>query len=262
MVRCYPIYTALLLLLLAVGRMRSYAQDPCDTLLHAENLGPLGYANRGDRCEGLYTQAVGSTAIWLVSLTAGVVNMDPAAAAPLEIRWDTVAGAGQVHLRAEGMRRKLYYRMDALQKAGEGSFTWKTNVLSSLGIGPSDIGILGVTSLKIAGSPGDVYLPLRVLQHGRPEPSGLPEELHLLLMPGVELSEVYTSLAPANAAGRPGNFFSKDKKLGFGYYPAERAIDIPLTGMKKRGVYAAQVSATLKNGGTSSIEFLFFYQGH
>lgn len=231
------------------------AQVPCDSFLLKNTDSPLGYSNRGDRCEGLYIKEVGSSTLRVVSLTESFEPINTGSGKALQIEWDRPPGNNIVRLRAQGIKRRLYYRMDTFRPAGSGSYNWPSNMLASLNILPGDIGILGLTRYAVGKNEQDVYLPLRIKQQGSYIHSGTYQ---LVLLPGVELSEVYISMALTGPDGQPRPFIKDGEKLGFGYYPAERGIEIPVTGLKGKGTYYMEIGATLRSGGTSTIELWFY----
>ena len=215
----------------------------------------MGYSNRGDRCEGLYIKQVGSTTLLVVSLTESFEAYHTESGKALRIAWSKPPGTGPLHIRAQGIQRRLYYRMDTFQPGDKGSFTWPSDVLASLHISKDDIGVLGWSRLPIGATEEDVYIPVRVSQEG-----GLPHpgSFTLVILPGVELSEVYVSLAPTGPDGKPKQFLKDGEKLGYGYYPAERGIEIPISGLKEKGIYYMQIGATLRTGGSSTIELWIY----
>ena len=232
------------------------AQTNCDSSLVKLSTGPSGYRERGDRCEGIYIKEVGSTTLQVASFTESFMQYDLKSGKPLIIQWDAPPNNSTVSLRAQGLRRKLYYQMDKTMPGGKTSYNWPVNFLSSLNIGKSEIGIAGNFRYKSGNVEHNVYVPLRISQQGQDVKTG---NYKVLLFPGTELKEVYISMAPMEADGRNGKFIIEGKKLGYGYYPAERAIEIPISGMKETGIYYLEISAEKKNGGTSTQEIWFYH---
>src|SRR5687768_9332763 len=87
------------------------AQVTCDPALPAIKEGHLGYRDRGDRCEGLYINPVSSTTLAVASFTEHFENFDNTGNTLL-IEWDKPPAGDEIHLRAQGIRPRLYYRMD------------------------------------------------------------------------------------------------------------------------------------------------------
>src|SRR3989442_1119190 len=174
-------------------------QEPvCDRGLERRATGPLGYRRRGDRCEGVYVQQVGGTALVVASFTESFEDYRPnATGSPLTVEWTPLNGE-QVTLRAEGLRRDLYYRMDATRPAAPNSYRWPSDVLAARKILKPDLGVLGWTRQSIGGVTRNVYLPLRIAQRGAPASSAVYE---LVLFPSVALKEVYVTISQLNAAG-------------------------------------------------------------
>jgi hypothetical protein len=209
---------------------------------------------RGDRCEGLYIQNVGGVPLLIASWTATFLDRDPTAGHPLTIGWQIPPAAGTVHLRAQGLRRRLYYRMDADRPSGSMSFTWPTDILVALGIARHEVGLTGVTSLVADGAAREIYLPLDVETDAR---VGKPTRYRLVLLPGVELAEIYLSLAPAAPDSVAKT--TSDAPVGYGYYPAERPVEIPVSGPPEPGLYHLEIGATLKNGGAAATNLWFYH---
>jgi hypothetical protein len=250
-------FTYFLMLYLSSGYLTKLcAQNNCDPSLVKLSTGPSGYRERGDRCEGIYIKEVGSTTLQVASFTESFVPYDLSSGKPLIIQWDDPPNNNGVSLRAQGLRRKLYYQMDKIMSAGKTSYNWPINFLSSLNIDKSEIGIVGRFLYKSGKVEHNVYIPLRISQQGNDPKKG---NYKLLLFPGTELKEVYISMAPVEPDGSNGKFIMEGKKLGYGYYPAERAIEIPVSGMKETGIYYFEISAEKKNGGTSTQEIWFYH---
>jgi hypothetical protein len=78
-------------------------------------------------------------------------------------------------------------------------------------------------------------------------------------LPGRELTEVFLSLAKIRADGRREAFLRHDEPLGYGYYPADRGITIPVANLTDSGFYYLQIGANLRGGGVSTVEVLFYH---
>jgi len=232
-------------------------QFPCDNELERQAYGPHGYRQRGDRCEGLYQKQVGGTTLFLASLTEFFEDYDAASGQQLVVDW-SAPDSGVVQLRAEGIRRKLYYRMESRRPAGSDSYRWPPDVLAALHIKRDDIGILGWTQHQLGGVQRNVYVPLRVTQTHAARTCGTTL---VVLFPGVKLEEVFVSLASLGTDGQPVTWTRKDKPLGYGYYPAEKPIKVPVTEFAAPGVYYLGISAKLSNGGFTALERWIYHAG-
>jgi len=231
------------------------AQDsPCDPGLVALASGPDGYQLRGERCEGTYVQPVGGTALWLVSLTEFFEPYDPTSGADLLVSWSTT-GKQPVRLRAQGIRRDLYYRMDALRPASSTPFHWPSDLLLVRHIARERIGVMGWTRMSVAGSEELVYLPLRVSQRAS-APTGGPTQL--TIYPTVQLTEVYLSIASGGADGHALKPL-RQTPLGYGYYPADQPVTMTLDELTTPGLYYLEISATLAGGGQTVLPPVWIY---
>ncbi len=224
------------------------AQSPCDPSLRALP-GDVGYRERGDRCEGRYAQPVAGTPLYLVSVIEAF-DYDTAAAGPLLVRW-TAPAAVPVHLRAQGIRRQLYYRMDADRPAGTDSYEWSTDVLTSQRIAGRDLGALASARTAVGGAERTVYLPLRIGRGDQPLPCG---PVRLVLWPGARLDSLTVSLAPLTGGGARGASLRESRELGLGYYPEQAPIEVRLPELTSPGFYWVRVVAHRRDG-PSPLEF-------
>jgi hypothetical protein len=241
-------------LLLACLGMAHASPGDCDPSLPQVST-PLGYRDRGDRCEGVYVKEVSSTTLTVGSFTEAFESYDLKSSEPLNVEWDRTPGKEKVRLRAQSLRRRVYYRMDAVELPEKTPFKWSPNVLASLNIPSGELGVVALTKYTWGKLERDVYLPVRVRQGGKAARTGAYK---LVVVPGVELTEVFVTLAAAGAEGQVRTFLKDGEKLGYGYYPAERALEIPIVGLKASGVYYMQIGATMRGGGTSTIELWFY----
>src|SRR5258706_751900 len=130
-------------------------QLACDPALLERAQGPHGYKKRGDRCEGIYAQDVGGDPLILASLTESFEDYTPSEDGdpPLTIEC-TPLDVGPVTLRAQGMKRELYYQMDAGPPSVPTRYEWPSDVLAARHIPRRDLGVLGWTRRAIGGDRG------------------------------------------------------------------------------------------------------------
>jgi hypothetical protein len=229
----------------------------CDSLpVRASD--PLRYRQRGDRCEGVYGQDVsGSSELQLVALVEHVERFDDSASAPLRVEWTPPVGAA-VTLRASPLRAGLYYRMRTARPITGARYDWPSDVRRPLRIGSADIGLVGSTMMTLGGTRREVFVPLRVTQR---RPATGSSSYRLTLMPTVGLSEVYVTVATTGADGAPARHLQRDEKLGYGFYPAARPIDVRLPALDERGVYLVRIAATREGGGGATRTLLLYHPG-
>ena len=230
------------------------AQVPCDPSLPGVKEGNLAYKDRGDRCEGLYINPVSSTTLFVASFTEYFENFDNTSKTIL-IEWDKPPANHEIHLRAQGIRPRLYYRMDAYKSGANTFFAWSSGIVSSLNLKKTDVGMIGRMKLPVGSTERFVYLPLRIRSQAEAKRTGTYK---LVLMPGVQLTEVYVTLAAVGENGNPKLYVKEEEALGYGYYPAERGIEIPVTTPKERGIYYLKLGAKIKSGGTKAVEIWFY----
>jgi hypothetical protein len=238
-------------------RSLSAQVNHCDPNLRSSGNGPYGYRLRGDRCEGEYSRPVDSTTLLIASLTESVEDFVPATDHELTVEWMT-PGNAEIHLRSQALRRRLYYRMDTIRPAGSTSYAWTPNLLAAFNLKRNELGTVAWVSYPVGNTKREVYLPVRIRQQASAVRS---RSYQLTLLPGVEFAEVFYSLAPVGTDGRPGAFIKKDQPLEYGYYPAERQINIQMPELKSPGIYYVSIGATRKAGGSTTAEMWFYHSG-
>jgi hypothetical protein len=244
---------------LALGLVAVVAQSGapervgCDGYLHAAANDPYGYRVRGDRCEGVYIKDL-SASLRLVSFISEFGDFDPSAS-PLRLEWKATPSAGEIHLRANALRPRLYYEMDSIRPAGSSSYEWETSLLAAFGITRSELGIVAWTSQRIADHDRQVYLPL-IVNRSKSEKKMVAR---VVVESGVELRELYVSLSLLNTDGSRRAVLRKDQPLKTGYYPAEESIEISLPELKESGTYLLELGAEFQGGGVSSETAWFRY---
>lgn len=246
-----PLVLALLWLFSAMPALG----QSCDDDLLARARGPHGYQLRGERCEGIYARPVGGSVLYLISLTGSFEDYDPLSGQPLRLTW-SAPGDNEVQLRAEGIERQLYYRMDARRPPGAGAFEWPTGILAAQRITKDSLGIRGWTTVNVGGVDRDVYLPLSISQADEPVRCG---SYQLVLWPGVRMREVYVSLAPVGTSGETDAFIKEDEPLRYGYYPAEFPIVIELPKLVNPGLYYLKIGADPRQGPPRTLEYWFYH---
>jgi hypothetical protein len=238
----------------AVSAVPASAQTaPCDPALEPSAADPWGYRARGERCEGIYAQPVAGTPLIVASFTHRFATFDPGSTSSLTLRWP-VLESGSVRLRAIALRRRLYYRMDAEQPAATAEWTWPANLLAALDLGRPDLGVIAWTHRMAGDTERDVLLPLRINGGGAADSAG---DYTLVVMPQVELTEVYVSVSRMDADGRPTEWLRDEEPLGYGYYPADRPIEIGIAPPAEPGLYRIQLGARIRTGGSLATELWF-----
>jgi hypothetical protein len=204
----------------------------------------------------VYVRLVGGTTLNLLSFTATFGAIDPKAGPPVVIEWPSAQVTAEVRLRAVTTRRHLYYRMDTSVRAGTARYRWPTDVLAAVGLSRPDIGLIGWIRQTIGGIEEEVLLPLSVGQGNAPGPAGR-ETYTLLVQPAAQLSELFVTVKRLATDAGAERLVQPTHELGYGYYPADEAIEIPIEAPAEPGVYAAQLGAKLRGGGVSTLRFLF-----
>jgi hypothetical protein len=235
--------------------------SPCDPAIErTAKGGSLGYQSRGDHCEGLYATDVAATMMWVASLTAVFDDFDLSSPDPLEVKWSAPEGR-PTHLRAHGIKRDLYYRMDAPRQPGSDSWNWPTDVLAAQGIERSDIGVLGWVEEQVGGVEYELFVPLNVTRPGTMAASGGSGSYELVVVPNVRLEEVYVSLARVPAVGSQpdGEYIKKQEPLGQRIYATQRPIKIQLSEFTDPGIYLVEITATRADGRSVAMDPMWVF---
>ena len=248
----------------AAGRELTAQQPPlpkavvCDTAVKGRTNDPTTYRLRGDRCEGTYQQQVsGSSRLLIASVVESFETIDDSSSLPLKVEW-TAPAAQPIALRAYSIRPSLFYRMETVRPAATRSFTWPTDVLRALNITNADIGVVGSTSMQVGGDERMVIVPLRIGQHKSPTRS---TRYRVTAWPSEELKDVFVTVALLGPDGKPKTYLQRDENIAYGFYPAERGIEILLKPLTARGVYLVRIGATLASGGSATESVTLYHAG-
>jgi hypothetical protein len=229
--------------------------DPCDPTLVRPTRDPLAYGRRGDRCEGLYVKEVsGSGGLQVASFVESGTPFEIATGERLQVAWSQ-PGEAAVRLRATALQRRVYYRMDVVRDRAR-SFEWPADVLVSLGLQPRDVGVVGWVERPVRGTVEEVYVPLRLGKAAAPARTG---RYVLRVVPAAELVELYVTLTALDGSGRETRTIQRDVPLGYGFYPAERAVSITLPSLPEPGLYRIHLGATLRRDGPPANRAIVFY---
>lgn len=247
----------LLSLWFTVSALRAQSTVCNQSLLESSSAGALAYQDRHDRCEGLFALPVSSSArLDLVSVTDSFpLDLEPKSLDTLHLVWKAPAGSSDIKLRANSLRYKLYYEMDATSKATKGTFDWKMDILKQVDVRRPEIGLLASATLS-GPKQLHVYLPLAASR--QPATATIQKGVEIVLIPTVELSEVYYSVAKLGPDGSNIGKPSQLTPLNLGYYPHNRPIrlQVPI----QSGSYdQINISATVAEGGTTGTTLRIYY---
>lgn len=213
-----------------------------------------------DRCEGAYSgRRSGSLSVR--TFTAQFEDYRFDLEQPLTITWDdpNLDTSGRVRLLAQGVARRLFYRMDSERAIADASYTWPLDVLEGLRIGRDHLGVLGFTHVRLPETEQRVYLPLRVTQQDSPTH---PSSYRVGVWTESRLDEVMFSLAPLAWDGTPGEFLPAwNRRARPQPVPAERlfTVTIPVADLPAPGLYVLRISALIGGGGASTTHFHFLH---
>ena len=244
---------------LLTGPAGAVAGAFCDPGLPAPAGDPLAYGERGDRCEGRYVKEVASSVLTIASFSEPLSALGVRPERSLRIGWGAPPpGASDARVRAQSLKRRVYYRMDTQRSAGAARYDWPLSVASALVPAQDDVGITVRVRLAFGGGEHDVLLPAVIGDQAQVR----ADRYEMVVIPGVPLQELMFSLSSLDANGSVARSI-RGEPLGYGYYPADRAIVIPIarTLLSARGLYRLDLAARLENGGSSSSSVWFFDAG-
>jgi hypothetical protein len=229
--------------------------DPCDPQLAPPAGNPYGYRLRGERCEGVYARQLSSSALVLASFTLVFEDFDTGHSEDLLLYWKAPSPA-EVRVRARTLDRRLHYRMDAIRPKGTASFRWPAGLLYALQIHQGNLGVLAWVPSDASPIGRELYLPVQVVQESGQLARG---NLQLVLLPSLELSEVYVSLASVNKDGGAGRMIRDGEAFRYGYYPADRSITLSVPSLPSAGIFYLEIAASLKSGGSVTLPVWFYH---
>jgi hypothetical protein len=229
----------------------------CDGAVEGRKGDPNTYRLRGDRCEGTYAQKVsGSSRLLIASVVESFEAIDDSSPLSLNVAWTPTPQP--VALRAYSIRPNLFYRMETVRPAPATTYAWPTDVIRALDITNADIGVVGTTSRDVGGTQRTVVVPLRISQKRAAVRS---TRYRVTVWPSQELKDVFVTVALLGADGKPKTYVQRDENIAYGFYPAERGIDITLKALTTRGAYLVRVGATLASGGSATEQFTLYHAG-
>lgn len=231
--------------------------SPCDPHIEPNLNHPLGYRARQDRCEGIYNQTKSSSALAIASFTLAVPATNLTSNQELALDW-IAPGNGEIKLRIDSLRPRLYYRMDTLQPSSKGSYRWPEGIASALALTMKELGFTATVRQTIGLVEREIYVPLAIHPASMQFPSSPTE---ITVVPGIEAAEIYLSVAPLAADGKIQKYIVYDQPLKRNYYPAGKPINIRLPVLKDRGLYYGNIAADLANGMSTEVVVYFYNSG-
>ena len=242
----------------SIGLQEGSRVGDCDPgLKQPEGSIANAYAQRKDRCEGIYAREIAGTSLGVASFTKQFPNFDLKMNDTIRLDWSSPTNS-TVHLRAVVLKPRFFYRMDALRREGTTSWEWPTDVLSTLGIEKTNLGVVATTTVSLNGIERELYLPLRISSK-----ENLPSNPYeILLRSDVELSEVFVSITELDKQGKPIRYLRRDEPLQYGVYPAERGIPVLINSsdLHQNAIYEVNVGVRVRTGGSANNRF-WIYSG-
>ncbi len=237
------------LLLLLLAPLFGHAAPPaCDPSIKKNSEHPHGYRERTSHlCEGIYETGVSSLGLTLVSFTGPMRSIDMVRISKLQIQWKSV-GEGEVRVRANSLRPRFYYRMDAVWPARTTRMSWTNAIPSQYELRTREFGIVATQRDK-SGKP--VYLPLRIGQDGQTQ-SRTPYVVTVIS--AAEIEEIYWSVAPEGK-----DYIVYDEPLERQPYSPNQPIAILLDKVSTPGRYLMTISAVLPDGSSNSVLVPFYH---
>jgi hypothetical protein len=225
------------------------ASSACDPSILQNHEHPEGYRDReGQLCEGMYATGVSSMGLMLASFTGPMQGINLARKADFKFHWKPV-GQGDIRVRADSLRPRLYYRMDAVRPANETHLSWNNAIPAHYEMRTSEFGIIA-TQKDASGNL--LYLPLQVSQNGKSASKG---SYVVTVISGAEIEEIYWSLSMEGQE----QHIVYDEPLDRRPYAANQPISIELDKVVVPGKYLLNISAELVNGSFDTVTVPFYY---
>ena len=230
--------------LLIVLSVRDARTQHCQTEISVPKANPFKYEQRGskenksDRCEGVFVRKLSSTAFRFVSFTHQFDHYDLEDHSGLRVTWPFVSTTS-VQLHSVGIKPQMTspYRMDTQREVDDKFFYWPLDILYILRAEQDDIGVLGWIESNKAGLDKKLHLPLSILQN---EDSITSTIYTLSFISKWRLHRVYFKVL-----SEKGEEIISRQELGWGYYPAEKPIEIVINiaSLKTTGIYKVELDA-------------------
>lgn len=255
----YSATVGLLVVGLTMVRGPAGAASFCDPNLPSSPENPAAYRERGDRCEGIYAQQVGTVSLDVRSFVESFGPFDPERDRELVLAWTTPPEAERnVRLRAFSFKSLLYYRMDTAVPAARGSFLWPTDVLATQKLGRDELGIIAWTEVPgPGGTTREIYLPLRV----KARTAGEKDGYQVSIVPSERLRKVHVAVSRLDANGDVAETVRNSEELGYGYYPSNQSTQFSIGNLGPAGFYRLEVTATPASGPSVKQDVEFYHSG-
>ena len=221
----------------------------CDPSILQNHDHPLGYRDReGQLCEGTYATGVSSMGLMLASFTGPMHGINLASQAKFSFQWQPVS-QGDVRVKADSLRPRFYYRMDAVRPSNETRLSWTNAIPAQYELRTSEFGVL---AMQQDASGKLIYLPLRISQNGQSPAEG---NYVVTVISGAEIEEIYWSLC----MNGQNPCIVYDQPLDRKPYAANQPITIELDKVVSPGRYLLTISAQLRSGSFDTVEVPFQY---
>lgn len=235
--------------LLLAAHCAHAAASACDPSI-AQNSGhPQGYRDRTSQlCEGIYDTGVSSLGLTLASFTGSTRGIDMTRKTQLRIQWQPV-GQGEVRVRADSLRPRFFYRMDAVWPGSTTHMSWTNAIPSHHKLRTGEFGIVAIQKDEFGKR---LYLPLRIVQDGQ---ATARTPYVVTVVSATEIEEIYWSLE-LEGQDTPIVF---DEPLERPPYSPNQPIAIQLDKVVAPGRYLLTISAELPNGSSDSVQVPFYH---
>lgn len=223
---------------------------------------PLGYRQRGTRCEGIYREdpqfqyeqpVPPSASIALISLTRTIAPYDASAVDSLILRWSAPSPA-RVSITGGALRRGLHYGMDTRVGPAGSSFAWHGELLRALRIGPSELAALASVPYTFSGFADTLRLPVDVGTAERAGQSSAGYDVVLLLRE--EPRAVYFTLSSLSGPQQVGRPIMDHRAAALRPVPTANMVRFTVPFPPSQGIYYLEIEARLWDGRRVSTGYL------
>jgi hypothetical protein len=248
-------------MLAAVGGNRAQ-QTPCSEGVRQvpATADPLGYRQRGERCEGRYSfQPYAGPNLRIISFAYAEESFPRDGRDLVHLDWCARNRGAQVSIQAVAIDPRFLYRMDArLPKGKPDVMRWPMDVVAGLRLTDRDLGVVARISASYRGEPIQALVPLRI---SRDMASGrCPSTVSFIVLSSIDLSSLRVRLWAAHSAQGTSEPAVLDKTFRSGPYLAHKPITLPVDLPPDSGLFTIEIGGRVgenaKDGSVAVEDYL------
>lgn len=201
---------------------------------------PLGYRQRGERCEGRYSfQPYAGESLRILSFISSELSFPRNGRDVVYLHGCSKVPRAEISINSTAIDPRFLYRMDALPlKSQPYVLSWPMDVVAGLRLTNQDLGIVARTSASDRGKAVQALVPLRVSRDA--SPAGCPSSMSLVVLSNIDLGSLRVRLYAIQPANRNAPLVL-DKVFGGGPYLAYKPILLPLELPSHPGLFSLEI---------------------